>query len=295
MKARLLFITIFLLGARNTHAHNPPKSDEKRMMVVIASYNNERWARWSLQSVLDQDYSNYRVIYVDDCSTDNTYQEARNYIIERGMQDRVVLIHNEERLGSAAGNHYRAIHRFCEPQDVVIILDGDDRLAHRNVMRYLNNVYSDGVTWLTYGQFREFPSGNHGWATAMPANVIAHNAFRAFPAVPTHLRTFYAGLFMNLRKEELMVDGKFLDMTSDAAEMMPMVEMARCGHFKFIPDVLLDYNTTNPISDHCISKTRQRQLDLMIRAQQKRAPINTPFNPSRDYIMWAATIEDWRC
>ena len=49
------------------------------MVIVIASYNNERWVEENLKSVFMQDYSNYRVIYIDDASTDGTADLAEPY------------------------------------------------------------------------------------------------------------------------------------------------------------------------------------------------------------------------
>ena len=53
---------------------------EKPIVVVIPSYNNERWVENNLTSVFKQNYQNYRVIYVDDCSTDNTYKHVMELI-----------------------------------------------------------------------------------------------------------------------------------------------------------------------------------------------------------------------
>ena len=36
-------------------------------------------------------------------------------------------------------------------------MDGDDCVAHENVLAYINNVYQNPDVWLTYGQFAIFP------------------------------------------------------------------------------------------------------------------------------------------
>ena len=40
--------------------------------IVIPLYNAEKWLTRCLKTVMAQDYNNYRVIIVDDCSTDNS-------------------------------------------------------------------------------------------------------------------------------------------------------------------------------------------------------------------------------
>ncbi len=43
-------------------------ADEKHMVIVTASYKNAQWYAWNLDSVFDQKYENWHLIYVDDCS-----------------------------------------------------------------------------------------------------------------------------------------------------------------------------------------------------------------------------------
>jgi hypothetical protein len=51
------------------------------------------------------------------------------------------LIRNPVRVG-ALENLYRCIHT-CDDQEIVILLDGDDWLAHPRVLQTLNAVYAD--------------------------------------------------------------------------------------------------------------------------------------------------------
>lgn len=248
---------------------------ERRFVIVTASYNNSKWYEWNLDSIFNQEYENWRLIYVDDCSPDGTFDLVKGYVQEKGQEHRVTLIRNITRR-KALANLYYAIW-LCNDREVVIILDGDDALAHNKVLAYLNNVYSDSNVWLTYGQFREYPSGVHGFCEPMPDWVVQKNMFRKYPIAPSHLRTFYAGLFKHIKTEDLFYNGDFFPMTYDLAMMFPMIEMAREGHFRFIPDILLDYNTSNPINDHKVSKELQQKCDLVIRARESYSPITIPF------------------
>jgi len=65
-------------------------------------------------------------------------------------------------------------------------------------------------------------------------------------------------------------------MTYDLAIMFPMLEMA-ADHFRFCPIVLVDYNTTNPINDHKVSKELQRECDRVIRSRARYEKIENPF------------------
>ena len=275
----LSFLIVLFFGVQAGDAHVTVQLSEKgerRIVVVVASYNNQLYHRRNLNSIFSQNYENYHVLYINDCSTDNTLALVETYVKNRGATDRITIIANKERRGALA-NHYYAIHEHCKDTDLVVIVDGDDWLFDKDVFSYLNSVYKDPNVWMTYGQFASYPGRGRGWCKDMPEDIIARNAFREHPHNPSHLRTFYAGLFKQIRKEDLMYQGDFLRMCADNAVMFPMIEMARNGHFKFIAKVLLVWNGENNLNDHKVVRGLQYQLDRVIRARRCYDIIETPF------------------
>lgn len=239
-------------------------------MIVTASYNNSKWYEWNLNSVKSQIYPEWRMIYIDDCSPDGTGDLVENYIQKNNLESRITLIKNQERK-LALANLYNAIHS-CADNEVIVILDGDDALAHNKVLTRLEKEYSNKRTWLTYGQFAGYPNGGKGFCRSMPRKIVKKNAFRKWRTQPSHLRTFYAWLFKKIEKDDLLYNGDFFPMTYDLAMMMPMIEMAQ-KHFKFIPEVLYLYNESNPINDHKINRKLQRDCDLIIRSRKAYKPL----------------------
>lgn len=248
--------------------------EEKHMIIVTASYKNAEWYKWNLDSVFNQNYKNWHMIYVDDCSPDGTGELVKAYVKECGFEDKVTVICNKMRR-KAMANLHTAIH-MCAPTDIVVILDGDDRLSFPNVLNTVNCMYATGEVWITYGQYQEYPSGDIGFCRDYPREIVENNTFRYFTDGPSHLRTFYAGLFHKIKLADLFYEGDFFPMTYDLAMMFPMLEMAG-NHFMFCPIPLLDYNTTNPISDHRVSWDLQRHCDRVIRSRARYERIESPF------------------
>lgn len=248
-------------GVQYLHAHG-----EKPIVVVIPSFNNKDWYQINLDSILKQDYGNYRVMYIDDNSPDGTGDLVEKYLAQHDVQHRVTLIKNSTRR-LALANLYNAIHS-CDDRAIIVTIDGDDWLKDKHVLTKINEAYKDPNVWLTWGQYEMDPPEYPGICRDIPGQVIAHNAYRQYTWVTSHLRTFYAGLFKKIKKEDLMYQGEFFPVTWDMAFMLPMLEMAG-GKFKFISDVLYVYNCNNQLNDFKNRLQEQLYLNQYIRNKQK--------------------------
>ncbi len=244
---------------------------EKPFVIVCASYNNVIWHKRNLDSMLNQQYDNYRVIYINDQSSDATYECVKNYIAGHEKENKFTIINNEKRVG-ALKNIYNAIHT-CKKEEIIVLLDGDDWFAHNNVLNHLNSIYQDQNVWLTYGQFQWYPNNMPGFAHEVPASVLCENKIRDYSWVTTHLRTFYAGLFQQINKADFIQhEETFYEMAWDLAIMYPAIEMAGI-HAKFIDEVMYIYNTANVINDDKVDGRKQSNLGNEIRAKQRYQPI----------------------
>lgn len=169
------------------------------------------------------------------------------------------------------------------PDDVIIaLIDGDDWLAHPNVFREINQIYSKKNVWLTHGSFTEYPSfhssskSNWAWSTPIPTNIIQRNLFRNY-FVPAHLRTFYVALFKKIDIKDLLYKDNFLATTGDVAIMIPMIEMAGERHH-FMRKINYIYNTSNALNDRKIKPKLQEQLVHFIRKKQRYTRIYSLFS-----------------
>ncbi len=67
-----------------------------RVSVLMSVYNGERYLREAVKSILNQTFTAFEFIIIDDCSTDNTWQILTAYAAQ---DPRIVLIRNEENFG----------------------------------------------------------------------------------------------------------------------------------------------------------------------------------------------------
>ena len=230
-------------------------------VVVITSYNNEKFYERNLDTLVNQKLEwPYEVVYVNDCSHDRTGPLVDEYIKEHKLENLVRVIHNEQNVG-ALENLYNVIHA-CPDHKIIVTIDGDDFTAGDHILARIAKEYEDENTWMTYGQLAYYPENCGSFCEEIPAWVKETNSFRQYKWVTSQPRTFRAGLFKRIKKEDLLYEGKFYPMAWDLAIMYPMLEMAAKGHIRFIPDVLYYYNHHNPISDHNKNKDLQMKMTM---------------------------------
>lgn len=70
----------------------------KKVSVVMATYNGEKYIKAQLDSLYNQTYTDYELIILDDCSKDNTVKIIKEYIQKRELSDWRIFM-NEENIG----------------------------------------------------------------------------------------------------------------------------------------------------------------------------------------------------
>jgi glycosyltransferase involved in cell wall biosynthesis len=229
--------------------------------VIVPSYNNERWVKKNLNSIFSQDYPYFRVIYINDASKDRTGELVQQYIKKHNLQHKCTYIENKTNQG-ALYNLYYAIHS-CHDKEVVVTVDGDDWLAHSQVLTRVSQEYQDSNVWMTYGNFVT-NQRNVSCCDYYNPEIIQKNTFRTDRWKASHLRTFYAQLFKLIQYRDLQYQGRFFKVAWDLAMMFPMLEMAQERH-RFIPDVLYVYNVENILNDFKVYPKEQLDMDTYIR------------------------------
>jgi glycosyltransferase involved in cell wall biosynthesis len=242
-----------------------------RFEIIVPVYNAEKYIGRCIDSILMQDYKNYNLLVINDCSTDKTKKIIRSY-------DNIITLHNEKRVGALA-NIAEGIQIFGK--NIIVTIDGDDYLPDRNVLSYLDKVYTTDV-WMTYGSFMPVSERykntcqpfDNIWAPCeegyLVKNSVTPSTYRKSPFwVTSHLRTFRKQLWDRIKDEDLRdEDGNYYQTAWDLAFMYPMIEMAD-SHVRFIDKILYVYNDLNPICDGTIRAMEQVRTAERIKAKKE--------------------------
>jgi len=92
MSVRLVLIGIFALIDRFRKRRVPPGVYEPRVAVLIPAYNEELVIARTIKSVLQSDYTNIRVIVIDDGSKDRTFDVASEAYPEEIARGRLMVL-----------------------------------------------------------------------------------------------------------------------------------------------------------------------------------------------------------
>src|SRR5688572_13548954 len=110
--------------------------------VVICNFNYGKYIAEAIESVCEQDYPNKRIVVVDDCSTDDSYELLQKMmedyktvvtndlagmiIIGKVNNTGMMLLHNHENKGPSHSRN-KAIKSNWSDSHLFAILDADDK------------------------------------------------------------------------------------------------------------------------------------------------------------------------
>ena len=252
-----------------TKITSPEKTHFK---IIVPAYNAEKWAKTLVKSVKNQEYSNFECYIGDDISTDSTLKRFKKYV---GDDSRFTIVANTEKKYALKNIHDLILESNPKPEDVLVILDGDDWFTTRYVLSKLDQYYTSKDCNLTYGSFVECPLGEIGKeASEYPEDVVKNNAYRLDTWRASHLKTFKFKLWKKINVDDLKdATGDFYEMSYDQAMMLPMLEMAG-EKALYIPEALYVYNTINPLAVNKTRAEKQHKLMLEIRAKKPYNRLN---------------------
>ena len=110
----------------------PPKINYK-IGIIIPNYNYDHTIENCLKSILDQTYTNYEIIFVDDMSTDNSVKIAKKLL----KSPHKVIELKQKRLNGGARNE--AYLHLSDDVDYVYYIDSDDWLYDNEALEKINN------------------------------------------------------------------------------------------------------------------------------------------------------------
>ena len=122
--------------------------------VIIPSFNNENHINATLNSILEQDYENLEIIFVNDASTDNTLNIAEKIL--RNSKRNFKIINHEKNSGVSTARNTGIKKSSGE---YICFCDGDDLLKGNYISSLMKKILEDDCDISFCGMIDKFEDG----------------------------------------------------------------------------------------------------------------------------------------
>lgn len=199
-------------------------SSVPRASLVLLAFNQERYIEGGIRSALDQDYGNLEIVISDDCSTDSTFEIAReivgNYsgphdvVLNRTVSNRGVVEHFYEAIGLCTGQYIvgAAADDLSLPNRVTVVVEhflrtgADAVFSNWNVIDEHGRIIREGrpPEDRVIDLDRYFPTQNVRQITGV-TSAFAKHVFEAIPqpGAKCELEDLYFTLMLHLRSRRV--------------------------------------------------------------------------------------------
>ena len=165
--------------------------------IIIPVYNTSKYLDQCLQSVLDQTYTDWECILVDDGSTDNSGEICDNW----GKKDnRFIIIHQKNQGVSAARNH--GIKK--SKGEYLCFIDSDDWVNPTYLFDMINGIDVEMTDMVVTGLIHEKSSSPEKHLPQKEERIILNNNSKSFI---DNVGLFYGPTAILYKKEVIINNG----------------------------------------------------------------------------------------
>jgi glycosyltransferase involved in cell wall biosynthesis len=264
-------------------------SKKNKIKVIIPFHNPGDFLDMCINSVLTQDYDNYDVLFIDDSSTDDSYNKipACTYqtdeknepmrdekgeliitdihpILEITKCTKINAWRSSKKLTALPNIHNAILNSSQDPDDIIFILYGDDWLVNKNVLSKINDYYNEKNCLLTYGSGK-LSDGKKCYSG--PYTEKEFSVIRRITPKISHPITFKKSLYTKfldkdpLTKSFIDDEGNWFTCCADMAIFYPLAELAGFNNVLHVNDITYIHNVDNPIN------SEKTNLDLYYNTQ----------------------------
>lgn len=217
---------------------------EPKIAVVVPIYKAESFLKGSLDSILNQDFKDIKVICVNDASPDNCSKILEEY---SKKDDRIVVLNHDVNKGAGAARNTGLDYVFANLPTVeyISLIDADDKIEPNTYTKTYEEAKKSDADIVNYNFL---PSTYWEYKTEANTEPVDYDG-NCVEAIFDY-KEFYTFVlcWSKLYKKELLEnlrfsDQKFFEDGSFAYKVLP-----RAKKMRILPDTLYYYNIENPES-----------------------------------------------
>ena len=214
-----------------------------KISIVLPTYNGERWLKDSIQSVVEQTFTDWELIIVNDCSTDNTLQIAQSFA---DKDTRITVISNKTNKKLPASLNVG----FSQAKGTYFTWTSDDNLYKKDALEKLST-YLDNHPQTSMVSMNEDLINEEG---VVIKNYDAN--FKYKRCAGALMNNCNVGAAFMYRKSIADIVGKYDENTFCAEDYDYWCRIALAGNIDYTSDNIYQYRL-NSLS---LSATKQQQV-----------------------------------
>ena len=154
----------------------------------------------------------------------------------------------------------------CDSHEIIALIDGKDWLSHENVFDHLNCAYANPDVWMTYSRAISHPNYQIVEGELFPDSLFLEKEFRQKEKkLLSPLVTFYAGFFKQIKLQDFLYQGEFIDECLSLTLQLPLLEMGP-DHILFMDEVSYVRNRENETVDHKLHLQKVAAIESHLRS-----------------------------
>lgn len=219
------------------------KAPKKMIHIATCFWNAAPYLNGCIDSVRMQSNREFVMHLMDDLSDDGGEEICRR--ITKG-DERFKIISDKRKRYKLKNMDDLMSSKEIGDEDIIVELDGDDRLSHPDVLKKVSETYEKNPHLLIFNSRYVMSNGRLGWSEHTEVRTARYSPFTF-----SHLRTWKASLWRSVDKR-YFVDpstGDYFRITADAAYGIPMMELAGQQRYLHSEEVMVIYNSENPRND----------------------------------------------
>lgn len=192
--------------------------------LICTGYNCLQYAKRCYTSILNIDFDNskFTAVFASDGSNDGTSE----WLIDNIKKPHHTWV-NTQNMGAAYTRHHIINSLNMKDEDVIVLIGLDDEVFS-NCLTEIDKHYKNSK-WMTYGNWidqygkglpKDFPLD-------FDKNTHENREYRKVEYRSTGLNTFKYFLYKEIPEDDLKIDGKWINSTTESEIMFSCLEM--CG------------------------------------------------------------------
>ncbi len=248
------------------------QNDNPLVSVVIPVHNGEKYIKESINSCLNQTYTNIEIVVVDDASTDSTVELLKEY----GNQINVISVEKQNGLGNVINIGIRA-----SKGKYIARMDADDVMYPTRLEKQVEYLENNSDCVAVGGQIDMIDESG---------NVTGH---REYPLTDRELRKNlflfqpFAHPAVTLRKDTLEEIGLYPEDMWKVEDVKLFLILSTKGKFANIPDTVLKYRLTFDTQSQSKMLEHFKKTSEIREWAKKELGIKPSF---REFVIWKLEI-----